>query len=50
MHLRGRQNVVVVVFFAKDHHARDSKQPVAHWFVSCIDSVNRAMKYFDPPI
>ncbi len=31
-HLRGRQNV----FF----DIRDSEQPVAHWFVSCIDSAN----------
>ncbi len=42
------------IFFAI---TRDSRQQVAHWFVSCIDSVNhpitmryrRSDEYFDPP-
>ncbi len=34
-HLRGRQNVFVFL-----PSCRDSEQPVAHWFVSCIDSIS----------
>ncbi len=35
------------IFFCQGPSRRDSEQPVAHWFVSCIDSVNHpiTMRY-----
>ncbi len=36
-----------IFFFCQGPSRRDNEQPVAHWFVSCIDSVNHpiTMRY-----
>ncbi len=37
----------IIYFFCQGPSRRDNEQPVAHWFVSCIDSVNHpiTMRY-----
>ncbi len=44
-HLRGRQKYFFLFVFLPSR--RDSEQPVADWFVSCIDRVNHpiTMRY-----
>ncbi len=46
-HFRGWQNVFFFINICQGASRRDSEQPVAHWFVSCIDSVNHpiTMRY-----
>ncbi len=57
-HFRGDiRFFIFYIYICQGPSCRDSEQPVAHWFVSCIDSVNTqsqcaidgAMKYFAPP-
>ncbi len=46
-HWRGRQNFLLLFFFCQGPSRRDNERPVAHWFVSCIESVNHpiTMRY-----